>query len=584
MILQIREIAWQAAGQQGEGLESLGEILVSALNSFGYYLYGFRQFSSRIKGGHTNYKLRIAAKAIGTVNKQCDLLIALDKDTMSSEALAMTEQGIILADGILAQGYEGKARCFAIPFTDIAKQYGSQQQKNIAALGCTAVVMELSEESLIGILSEKFSSKGTSVVNANLAVLKAGIEYIKKEAPSLINSLALPELTEKEKHLFLLGNEAMGFGALSAGAKFMAAYPITPASEVMEYVIKNIKQLGGQMLQVEDEIASCTMAIGAAYGGARAFTATSGPGLSLMAEAIGLAAMTETPLVVINSQRGGPSTGLPTKHEQSDVFAAIYNTHGDSAKIVLSPSTIEEAFYDTFEAFNLAEEYQCPVIVLADLQLSLGKQTIPVPVYDKMEIRRGKIVGTDSLPPIKAPEYFPRYSLASTDGISSRVIPGTPNGICLGTGLEHDESGRPTEAKVMRTRQTEKRLQKMETFLSKYENALAIDAPYTEADVLLIGMTSTRACIKETVDTLRGEGIKANHVQVRLLSPFPAEEIAPYLRQAKKIIVIEHNATAQLANLLRMHIEQCPHLENILQYDGDIMYSEQLLKLCKEVL
>ena len=271
--------------------------------------------------------MRIAAKAIGTVNKQCDLLIALDKDTMNNEALAMNEQGIILADGILAEGYNGKARCFAIPFTDIAKQYGGQQQKNIAALGCTAAVIGLSEESLILTLGEKFSSKGTSVVNANLAVLKAAIEYIKMEAPSLINSLALPELKQKEKHLFLLGNEAMGFGALSAGAKFMAAYPITPASEVMEYVVKNIKQLGGQMLQVEDEIASCTMAIGAAYGGARAFTATSGPGLSLMAEAIGLAAMTETPLVVINSQRGGPSTGLPTKHEQSDVFAAIYNTH-----------------------------------------------------------------------------------------------------------------------------------------------------------------------------------------------------------------------------------------------------------------
>jgi len=584
MILQIREITWQAAGQQGEGLESLGEILASALNSFGYYLYGFRQFSSRIKGGHTNYKLRIAAKSIGTINKHCDLLIALDKDTMSNEALAMNEQGIILADGILAEGYEGKARCFAIPFTDIAKQYGSQQQKNIAALGCTAAVIGLSEESLIVTLGEKFSSKGPSVVNANLTVLKAGIEYIKKEAPSLVNVFALPELTQREKHLFLLGNEAMGFGALSAGARFMAAYPITPASEVMEYVVKNIKQLGGQMLQVEDEIASCTMAIGAAYGGARAFTATAGPGLSLMAEAIGLAAMTETPLVVINSQRGGPSTGLPTKNEQSDVFAAIYNTHGDSAKIVLSPSTIEEAFYDTFEAFNLAEEYQCPVIVLADLQLSLGKQTIPVPAYDKLEIRRGKIVDANSLPSIKAPEYFPRYSLSETDGISSRVLPGTPNGICLGTGLEHDESGRPTEAKAMRIKQTEKRLKKMKTFLSKYKNALAIDAPYKEADVLLIGMTATRACIEETVDILRTEGVKANHVQVRLLAPFPTEELAPYLRQAKKIIVIEHNATAQLANLIRMHIEQCPHLENILQYDGDIMYSDQLLKSCKEVL
>ena len=175
-----------------------------------------------------------------------------------------------------------------------------------------------------------------------------------------------------------------------------------------------------------------------------------------MAEAIGLAAMTETPLVIIHSQRGGPSTGLPTKHEQSDLFAAIYNTHGDTAKIVLSPSTIEEAFCDTFEAFNLAEEYQCPVIVLSDLQLSLATQTMPVPEYEELVIRRGKIAQSESLPAIKTPEYFARYSLAFDDGISTRVLPGTPNGICLGTGLEHDESGRPSEAKLMRRQQTEK--------------------------------------------------------------------------------------------------------------------------------
>lgn len=582
--MESREITWQAGGQQGEGLESLGEILAAALNHLGYELYGFRQFSSRIKGGHTNYKLRVATKAIGTIHKNCDLLIALDKDSLQNEALNMQEEGIILADSLLLQDYSGQAHFIAIPFTEIAKKHGSQLQKNIAALGCTVAVLGLTEEDLEETLRKKFIAKGEQVVAENVAVLKAGIEYIKTEVPTLLGALPLPELKNKEQHLFILGNEAMGFGALSAGAKFMAAYPITPASEVMEYMVKKARKLGGQMLQVEDEIAACTMTTGAAYGGARAFTATSGPGLSLMAETIGLAAMTETPLVIVNSQRGGPSTGLPTKHEQSDVFAALYNTHGDTAKIVLSPSTIEEGFYDTFEAFNIAEEYQCPVIVLADLQLSLGKQTIPIPEYDKMEIRRGNIVDASSLPPIKAPEYFPRYSVEQTDGISGRIIPGTPNGICLGTGLEHDESGRPTEAKTMRIKQTEKRLQKMKTFLANYKKALAVDAPYSQADALVIGMTSTRSCIGETVEILRQEGKKINHVQVRLLSPFPAKELEQYIRQAKKIIVVEHNATAQLAGLIRMHIEQCPHLENILQYDGDIMYTEQLLASCREVL
>ena len=582
--MQRNEITWQAGGQQGEGLESLGAILAQALSHQGYDLYGFRQFSSRIKGGHTNYKIRIAAKPVGTINKECDLLIALDSDTLTNEALAVSENGIILAEKALAANFSGKAELLAVPFADIAKQNGTIMQKNIVALGCTAALFGLGEECFELQLRKEFGKKGEEAVAANIAVFKAGMEFIRTEAPALLGRLVLPKLTDNAPKLFLLGNEAMAFGALSAGARFMAAYPITPASEVMEYMVKKVKEFGGQMLQAEDEIAACTMTIGAAYGGARAFTATSGPGFSLMAEAIGLAAMTETPLVIIHSQRGGPSTGLPTKHEQSDLFAAIYNTHGDTAKIVLSPSTVEEAFYDTFEAFNLAEEYQCPVIVLADLQLSLATQTMAAPEYEKLSIRPGKLADGKTLPPIKSPEYFPRYSLATGDGVSTRVLPGTPNGICLGTGLEHDESGRPSEAKAMRRQQTEKRLRKMQTFLTAYPKALYVDAPYEEADILLIGMTATRSCIAEATAALRQEGQKVNHVQLRLLSPFPAKELMPYLQQAKRIIVVEHNATAQLASLLRMHIEGCPHLESILQYDGDIMYPEELVVRCKEVL
>lgn len=582
--MQSNEITWQAGGQQGEGLESLGSILAAVLSHQGYDLYGFRQFSSRIKGGHTNYKIRIANQPVGTINKECDLLIALDQDTLTNEALAISDEGIILAEKAFADSYTGKGRLLAVPFIDIAKQYGTVLQKNIVALGCTATILGLGEDFFAVQLEKEFAKKGEEAVAVNLRVFKAGVEFIRTAAPELLAKKQLPVLSDSKPKLFMLGNEAMAFGALSAGARFMAAYPITPASEVMEYMVKKVRQFGGQMLQAEDEIAACTMAIGASYGGARAFTATSGPGLSLMAEAIGLASMTETPLVIIHSQRGGPSTGLPTKQEQSDLLAAIYNTHGDTAKIVLSPSTMEEAFYDVFEAFNLAEEYQCPVIVLADAQLSLATQTMSVPEYEKLTIRRGKLADIQTLSPIKAPEYFPRYSLDTPDGISTRILPGTPNGICLGTGLEHDESGRPSEAKLMRTKQSEKRLKKMQTLLANYKHALFVDAPYEEADVLLVGMTSTHSCITETAAALRQEGKKVNHVQIRLLSPFPAQEILPYLQKAKKIIVIEHNCTAQLAHLLRMQLEGCPHLESILQYDGDIMYPEQLLMRCKEVL
>lgn len=368
---------------------------------------------------------------------------------------------------------------------------------------------------------------------------------------------------------------------MTSGAKFMSAYPITPSSEIMEYMVKYAPAEGGVMLQTEDEISACTMAIGAAHAGA--FTATAGPGLSLMAEAIGLAEMTETPLVVIDTQRGGPSTGLPTKHEQSDLMAAIYNTHGDTAKIVISPSSIEESFYDTFEAFNLAEEYQCPVIVLSDLQLSLGKQSVTSLDYGKLQVRRGKLV-KDGLPEIKSPEYFKRYDLEAEGSISMRVLPGTPNGISLGTGLEHDEVGRPSENRAMRTAQSDKRLRKVRSVVDTFESPLYEDAPYPQSDLLIIGMAGTRAVISEVAEELREKGLRVNHVQIRLLSPFPVCALNHYLQEAKKIVVVEHNATAQLARLIKMNVPPCPELHSILKYNGDIFYKEELLAKCKEVL
>ena len=302
-----------------------------------------------------------------------------------------------------------------------------------------------------------------------------------------------------------------------------------------------------------------------------------------MAEANGLAEMTETPLVLVDTQRGGPSTGLPTKHEQSDLMAAIYNTHGDTGKIVLSPSSIEEAFYYTFEAFNLAEEYQCPVIVLSDLQLSLGKQSVTSLDYDKLQIRRGKLV-KEGLPEIKSPEYFKRYDLDAEDNISLRALPGTPNGISLGTGLEHDEVGRPSENKAMRTDQTNKRLRKMRGVIDTFDQPLYEDAPYAQSDLLIIGMAGTRAVISEVADELREKGLRVNHVQLRLLSPFPVCALNHYLQEAKKIVVVEHNATAQLARLIKMNAPPCPELHSILKYNGDIFYKEELLAKCKEVL
>lgn len=578
-----QELSWKAGGQQGEGLESLGEIFAAALCSLGYDVYGYRQFSSRIKGGHTSYKLRIANHPVATIATGCNLLIAMDPDTLAVDAPELSTEGVLVADTAWLAEVKPKVRTVALSWNELSKNGGKTLPKNILALGITAALLGIDTAKLMPLLEKQYGRKGAEVMTTNRLALETGHDYIKNNYADLLGTFTMPKLENAQPKLFMLGNEAIALGALTAGAKFMSAYPITPSSEIMEYMVKYAPDEGGVMLQTEDEIAACTMAIGASYAGARAFTATAGPGLSLMAEAIGLAEMTETPLVLVDTQRGGPSTGLPTKHEQSDLMAAIYNTHGDTGKIVLSPSSIEETFYYTFEAFNLAEEYQCPVIVLSDLQLSLGKQSVTSLDYDKLQIRRGKLI-KEGLPEIKSPEYFKRYDLDAEDNISLRALPGTPNGISLGTGLEHDEVGRPSENKAMRTDQTNKRLRKMRGVIDTFDQPLYEDAPYAQSDLLIIGMAGTRAVISEVADELREKGLRVNHVQMRLLSPFPVCALNHYLQEAKKIVVVEHNATAQLARLIKMNAPPCPELHSILKYNGDIFYKEELLAKCKEVL
>jgi 2-oxoglutarate/2-oxoacid ferredoxin oxidoreductase subunit alpha len=347
--------------------------------------------------------------------------------------------------------------------------------------------------------------------------------------------------------------------------------------------VNRLPELGGRMVQTEDEIAACMMAIGANYAGVRAFTATSGPGLSLMAESIGLAAMTETPLVVVDVQRGGPSTGLPTKHEQSDIMAAVYSTHGDAAKIVMAPDSIAAAYGDIAEAFNLAEEYQCPVVFLSDMQLSLGSQTVDLPSEDSVVIRRGNLKAAGDLMPLENNRYFKRYQV-TPDGISPRVIPGTKYGIHHSTGLEHDETGRPFEGTANRIAQTNKRLQKCSTVVDRFREPVRIDALNEKPDLLILGVGASSGPIAEAVSRLRQRGVAVNHAQVRLLHPFPAQKLQELLGAAKQAVVVEHNATAQLAALIRSHCAfRCP-LHSVLKYDGNPFRPEEIEAGCGEVL
>lgn len=578
----MKELSWRIGGEQGEGIESTGDLWAKVLNAQGYHLYAFRAFSSRIKGGHTHYSLRIANEDIGTLTNILDFLIAFDSESLSQSIKELHETSIILAEEKLNIP-NCAGTILKVPFAELLQQKNLTRQKGVFALGCSAALLELPIDVLRDSLEIEFFTKGQEVVEKNLVALKAGYDYILLKHREMIGKLNLPQITTSSNKLFILGNESLALGALSAGARFMSAYPITPSSEIMEYLVKKLPEYGGIVVQTEDEIAACTMAIGAAYAGARALTATSGPGFSLMAEAIGLACMTEIPLVIYNTQRGGPSTGLPTKHEQSDLLAALYNTHGDAAKIVIAPSTIEEAFYDSFAAFNLAEQYQCPVIVLTDLQLSLAKQSVEQLSVSELVINRGELL-VSSLPELVGPEYYPRYSLKTSLGVSPRVLPGTSNAICLATGLEHDEFGKPSENKTMRVAQSSKRLKKLDQFLLNYQGALKILQEESEKEIVIIGMGASFACIKEARELLAQSGVKTSQIHIRLLNPFPTENLKAILTTAKKVVVFEHNATGQLKQLIMSKVTIGCELLSILQYDGDIITPQTLKERCLEVL
>lgn len=583
--LQLKRISWKVGGQQGEGIERTGEIFSKTLNRQGYFLYGYRQFSSRIKGGHTNNKIHISIEPIRVLPSTTDLLIAFDQESIDLNAHELHEDSIIIADEQFNPNMDSTYRgtLCSLPLTKIAEENGARLMRNMAAIGASCAVFQLAVDPFERVVEEMFASKGGELVQKNLATIRAGYKAMNQFMSNSLLGFPLQQADGK-KRLYMTGNDAIALGSLAAGARLMPAYPITPASEIMENLIRDLPKVGGAVVQTEDEIAAATMAIGANYAGVRSFTASSGPGISLMMEAIGLSGMTETPLVIVDTQRGGPSTGLPTKHEQSDLMQMIYGTHGEIPKIVIAPSTVEESFYDMTEAFNMAEEYQCPVIVLSDLQLSLAKQTVESFHLSKVQIRRGQLL-TEEQERLKENDgYFPRYKLTKS-GISPRTIPGVKHGYHHVTGLEHDTVGRPNETAPNRQVQMDKRNRKLINIFESFPDPIKVEnSSIQETDILLVGFGSTFGAIEEVVSVLQAEGKNIAYMQIRLVHPFPAIHVEPYFEKSKCIVVIENNATGQLANLLKMNVGFHHKIRSILKYDGNPFLSTELLIKVKEVL
>ncbi len=558
------EVVWKVGGQQGEGIDSTGEIFSLALARKGYYISSNKHFASRIKGGYTHYQIRVTKDAAYYHGDYTDILLALDQETVDNNKETMRKGGIILRDmkEELIEQTEYITN-LNLPLTQIAEEIGGKIVRNMVALGVSAALIGLDQDLFDSIIEDKFYKKGDTVISMNKNAVRAG--YQKAKACLIEGKLTFPALKTPDvvtsKNL-MIGNEAVGFGALAGGCRFLSAYPITPASEVMEWLKKELPGVGGTVVQAEDEIAGITMAIGAAFSGVRAMTSTSGPGLSLKTESLGLAGISETPIVIMNTQRGGPGTGLPTKYEQSDLNTMINAGHGEIPRIVLAPSTVEEAFYMTAQAFNYAEKYQCPVIIAMDLYLSLFKQTVNKFDFSSISIDRGKLLSDNEVEKNNE-RFFLRYEI-SEDGISNRSIPGQKGGVHTANSNEHGETGHISEETTTRIDMMKKRLGKLAALSDPGFDAEG----EKEADILLIGFGSTYGVIQEAKKELEKNRQQVTHVHIKRLTPFDTSLI-DYLKKAKQVIVIENNYTGQLRRLIQMECNTGTQINSILKYDGN---------------
>lgn len=574
------DFSWKIGGQQGEGIESAGEIFALALHRAGYYVFTYRHFMSLIKGGHTHFKVRITPTMKRHHGDDTDVLLAFDQRTIDENIATMTPGGLIIADehfhAVVPE--DADVTLISVPMTEMARDAGNVIMKNMVALGVSAALVGLEPESFRPLLQERLGGKGDELVNANMELLKASHKlYLERDGETFTLP---PAVNAGKKRLLMTGNEALGLGSLAGGCRLVFQYPITPATDIMYWMLANLPKVGGAVLQAEDELAAINMAIGANFAGARAMTNTSGPGFSLMQEAIGLAATSETPVVLTNVQRAGPSTGLPTKTEQSDLNIMLFGSHGEIPRIVLAPATIEECYEYAIKAFNLADFYQTPVILTSDLYMGMNRHGIDVLRYEPNAIDRGKLLSDEDVAAMKEPYY--RYALTE-DGISPRTIPGQPGGMHVSMGNEHTSfDHEETEDPEERRRQMEKRLRKL-AGLEQVDWATTYHGD-EEPDLLLIGFGSTFGAIEEAADELRQDGVTIGHLHIRLLHPFPVEQVRAAVLAAKQALVVEINATGQLRRVLEQEIGHHDRYASCLKYDGNPFTVDEIVAQAREQL
>ncbi|MCK6469170.1 MAG: 2-oxoacid:acceptor oxidoreductase subunit alpha [Candidatus Brocadia sinica] len=567
------ELTIKITGEAGQGMQTIGAALCQMFKNTGFHIFASQDYMSRIRGGNNFFQLRISDKPLYTLRQKSDITVALDKASVAIHRSSMKDGGVLVLDKkkFIITGED--SAFLDIPFYDMATcTGGSEIFINSVACGVIAGITGVEFHSAEQVMEATFAEKSEEVVRKNKEAARAGYDFVKNNFKQDTFWIKAGASTDTST-LVMNGNDAIALGAIRAGCKFYSAYPMTPSTSIMNVIAHYGKEFHIAVEQAEDEIAAINMIIGASFAGVRSMTATSGGGFALMVEGLSLAAMTETPIVVVVAQRPAPATGFPTRTAQADLEFVLHAGHGEFARVVYVPGTIEEAFYVTIKAFNIAEKYQVPVFLMTDQHLADSYRDIEAFDLNKVKVQRYIISKEDS----KNIKDYKRYQFTES-GISPRAIPSWIEDVIYADSDEHTEEGHITEDADMGRKMVEKRFyKKFSGLLQEVEKPTAYNV--VGADIVLLGFGSTYGVMKEVADAIVDKKIGLIHLSQ--VWPFPASAMIGLLKDAKKILTVENNAGGQLARLLRRETG-LQVSGSVLKYDGRPFHLDYLIDCVKK--
>ena len=592
------ELIWRIAGGSGDGIDSTSQNFAKALMRAGLHIFTHRHYPSRIRGGHTYVEIRAAGHEVKSRGDNYNFLLALGDSFArnpsegayygNEEVKPLTENldelregGIIVYDTGLfdideipdfeERAEENDWNVYPVDLRSMARERGREVMRNTAGVGVTAALLDMDLEHIVDLMEDAMSG---DVLEANLDILEEAYEYTNEEF-EFTHDLRIPHGSHDEEQVLLSGSHGIAYGAIDEGCRFISGYPMTPWTDVFHIMSQTLPEFGGISEQVEDEIAAAALAIGASHAGAKAMSGSSGGGFALMSEPLGLAEMTETPVVLIEATRAGPSTGMPTKPEQGDLEHVLYTSQGDSNRVVFAPGTPRETYEQTRQAFKIAYEYQIPSIIIYDQKLSGENVSLPASLFDREpNPDLGSVISEDEIETAKEhADAFQRYQWETENGVSPRSLPGQTGGHFLASGNEHNPEGHISEDPENRINQMDRRMSKLDhirEYLDDREESHQTYYGPEDAQYGILSYGSTQGAVEEAVDELADAGHSVRSLNVSDMMPFAVEEVTEFIQSVDEVMVVEMNASAQFRGHVQKELGRFgDKMTSLLKYDGN---------------